>query len=418
MRLNPPRTISQTDVLGHFRPGAQVYIPGATGELAFLRDALSAEPDRLTRVDLVSCLVPGMNAFDYASLNSEARLTTFMLPPALRPSFEAGRTTVMPLAYAAIAKHLAARHLDIAIVNITPAQDGLCSLGTCADFGTIAARAARVCVGVINSALPRPVSGVTLPLSAFDAVVEVHEPPAFAAAEAEPNADLSAIAHHVASLVPDGAAVQTGIGTAPAAVWEALSTKRDLRLRSGMVTNGFLRALDAGALAPGGHIAGVAFGDAALFARLDRSDLVRFAAAPDTHGVGLNAIPRFFAINSAIEVDLLGQANLEWIGDRLVSGVGGAPDFTRAALASPGGRAILALPSTARSGSVSRIVTRLRCPAASLPREMADTVVTEHGVAELANLSLDARAEALITIAAPGHRNDLTAGWRELRASF
>jgi acyl-CoA hydrolase len=407
-----------SNLLDHFRPGSTVYVPGATGELRFLAEALAAEPERLAGVGLVSCLVPGMNSFDYAALHPRARLTTFLLPPALRASFEAGRVRVLPLAYTAAAEHLAALEPDVAVLHVTPAQNGLCSFGTCADFGPLVAPSARRRIGVINPCLPRPLNAPTIPLDAFDAVVEADEPPA-THTEGTPSPELLRIADRVAELVPDGAAVQTGIGSAPAAVWRALSGRRGLRLRSGMVTDGFLHALDAGAMVDGGHLAGVAFGTETLYARMHASDQVVFADVRTTHGApALGDVDRFTAINSALELDLLGQANLEWQGGRLISGLGGAPDFNAAARRSPGGCSILALPSTARGGSISRISVRLNAPAASLGRGDLDTVVTEHGVARLLGLSMDERAEALIAIAAPHHQAELQAGWEQLRRGF
>lgn len=414
--MSPPRIVLH-QLLDRFSPGATVYIQGASGELACLRQALAEDPARLAGVSLVSCLVPGMNSFDYAGLHEDARLSTFLLSPALRSSFEAGRIRVFPLAYSATAEQLAGLAPDVAVLHVTPPQNGRCTFGTCADFGPLVAPGAKVRIGVVNTALPAPRASPTIPLEAFDAIVEINEPPP-AVTDTAPSADLASIGRAVAELVPDGAAIQTGIGQAPAAVWAALSGLRSLRLRSGMVTNGFLQALEAGAMAPEGHIAGVAFGDAALYARLHDSNLVRFADARTTHGPGLDEVEGLVTINSALEVDLLGQANLEWVAGRLVSGVGGAPDFSRAGRLSPGGRSILALPSTARGGTISRIVPRLSSASVSLPRDAVDTVVTEHGVAAVGALALDARAEALIGLAAPGHRDELARAWRELRAAF
>ena len=185
-------------------------------------------------------------------------------------------------------------------------------------------------------------------------------------------------------------------------------------------------------MAPDGHVAGVAFGDAALYAALDRSSRVRFADVHATHGPGLDGVEGLVAINSALEVDLLGQANLEWLNGRLVSGVGGAPDFTRAAQLSPGGRSILALPATARGGGLSRIVPRLTSPGVSIPRNAIDTVVTEYGAADLKALSISlqsAYAAPLILLAQTRqaardkaqsdadaqHREALDRAWREQR---
>ena len=117
-------------------------------------------------------------------------------------------------------------------------------------------------------------------------------------------------------------------------------------------------------------------------------------------------------------MDLLGQANLEWQGGRLISGVGGAPDFVRAALRCPGGRSIIALASTTKGGTISRIVPKLHTPSVSIPRYDADTVVTEYGVAELRYLSYDDRAQALIAIAAPAHRPSLVEQWQMLQSTF
>ena len=378
---------------------------------------LTRRPERLAGVTLASCLVPSVNSFDYAALHAAVRLTTFLLPPPLRPSFEAGRVQVIPLTYSGVARHLASLRPDLAILHVAPPRDGVCSFGTCADFGPLVAPEAKRRMAVINHSLPRPRHSSGIAFDCFDAVVEIDEP-VVPGAEPEPNAELMTLARQVAEIVPDGATLQTGLGAAPAAVWRALLDHRGLRLWSGMVTDGFLRALEAGAMAEVEHLAGFAFGSASLFERLHDSALVRFAEASVTHGAPVQTVERFFAINSAIEVDLLGQANLEWVGGRLVSGVGGAPDFNRAAQASAGGRAIIALPATARGGTVSRIVTRLEVPAVSIPRAEADLIVTEYGAADLRGLALDARAEALIGIAAPHHRDGLAEGWRTLRRGF
>ena len=412
--MTPPR-LSLLELLDRFTAGASVYVQGASGEHDGLRRALEADPQRLAGVELVSCLVPGINTFDYAALHGKARLSTFLLPPPLRPSFEAGRVRVFPLAYSAIAQHLWDLAPDVAILNLTPPDgEGRCSFGPCADFGPIVAETAKVKIGLLNAALPRPRIGPTLPVEALDAVVEFDAPLA-CAPPGRPAPVLERIAAHVAALIPDGAVIQTGIGQAPAAIWAALQGHRGLHLYSGLVTDGFLQASDAGALATNGHIAGVAFGSADLYARLDGNGALGFADVRATHGRGVANLDRFFAINSGLELDLFGQANLEWLDGRLVSGVGGAPDFGRAARASRGGRSILALPSSARSGAVSRIVPRLTAPSVSLPRDVVDTVVTEHGAAALGALSLDTRAEALIGVAEPQHRDALARAWREMR---
>jgi acyl-CoA hydrolase len=175
---------------------------------------------------------------------------------------------------------------------------------------------------------------------------------------------------------------------------------------------------EAGALDPDGeHVTGLALGSAAFYRFLVESDLIAFADTRMTHGAAaLSTVDRFTSINSALEIDLFGQANIEWRGERLVSGVGGAPDFVRAARRSPGGRSIIALASTAGGGKIARIVPRLASPTVSISRSDVDTVVTEFGVAALADRSMDERAEALIAIAHPDHRAALADDWGRLRA--
>jgi acyl-CoA hydrolase len=228
------------------------------------------------------------------------------------------------------------------------------------------------------------------------------------------------IARRVADLVPDGAHIQIGIGGAPDRVWTFLRDHRGLVLRSGMATCGLRELAEVGALANGGdHLAGIAYGSVDFYNWLRDTDLVKFATTLETHGLpALIATPRLHSINSALEVDLFGQVNVEWQGRALSSGVGGGPDFMRAAAFSPGGRSIIALPATARTGKVSRIVAHLDRPSVSVARSDIDTVVTEYGVAELRNKGLDERARALIAIAAPHFRSELDEEWRALRATF
>lgn len=403
-------------VLAEFHPGLSVYLQGAGGEPLVLRDILAEAPDRLAGVALTSCLLPGINEFDYAALHPDARLTTFMAPAGLRSSFEAGRVEVRPLPYSQIAEALLTDPPpDLAIFQVSPPdRAGLCSLGPCADFAPLVWPRARRRLAFINPRLPRTVHGPAIPLCDIEVAVEM-DGPLVIGQDAPANAEQTTIALAVAGLIPDGAAIQTGIGGMPAAIVARLTDRKDLVIRSGMVTQGYRALAEAGALAVGArHVTGLAHGSEA-FMRWAARELI-FADATVTHGAApLAATERFHAINSALEVDLFGQANVEWRGGRLAGGVGGAPDFARGARRSRGGRAILALASTARGGTISRIVSRLCSPTVSIPRDDTDLVVTEHGVADLRGRSLDARADALIAVAGPTYRQALAVEWRAIR---
>ena len=402
-----------------FTPGATVYLPGATGEVTALASALAADPGRMAGIHVVSCLLPGMNRFDYAALAADAVITTFLMPPELRTSFAAGRVHLLPLCYSAIPRYLSTMPIDVAFAHVgVPGADGRAAFGIAADFSPIAWTRARRRVAIINPLMPSLPRSPSIDLADADVAVEM---PSSLIELPAPAVDSTArsIATHAAALVPDGASIQVGIGAAPAAFWAALAGHRRLRLRSGLAGEPLLALADAGALAPKGHVAGIAVGTAPFYAALAARDLVRLADTRVTHDAAvIGAEPGFHAVNSALAVDLFGQVNLEWQSGRPVSGVGGAPDFVTAALTSVGGRAITMLPATARSGTISRIVGRLDAPAVSLSRSLTDTIITEHGVAELRDASLDERARRLIAIAAPHWRDSLEREWHVLRTAM
>jgi acyl-CoA hydrolase len=406
------------DLLAELRPGLSVYLPGAAAEVTALRAVFAADPQRCAGVRFIGCFVPGMNDFDYAGLTSTTQLTSFMMPPAMRASFEAGRVRLVPLPYSEIAEHLAGRaQYDLALFHLAPPDaDGMCATGIASDFASLVWPRARRRIALINAAMPVMQRGPRLPLDQADLVIEI-DSPIVEGAPAPDTAEANAIAERVAALVGDGAAIQFGIGGAPAAVLARLTDRKKLVIRSGMVIDGVQTLAEAGALAADGeHVTGLAYGSAGFYRFLAESDLVAFADTRITHGAAaLSTVERFTSINSALDVDLFGQANLEWRGERVVSGVGGAPDFVRAARRSAGGRSIIALASTAGGGKISRITPRLTSPTVSISRTDIDTVVTEFGVATLTDRSIDERAEALTAIAHPDHRAALTDAWAELR---
>ncbi len=403
------------DLLAELVPGRTVYVQGGAGEPLALRALLAENPEALADVTLAGCFLPGMNDFDYAALNPAVRVSCFMLPPAFRDSFQAGRVTVTPMAYSQIAVAMRDGPApDLAVLQVTPPDaEGNCSFGPCADFAPLVWPRAGKVVAFVNPSLPRARRGPTIPASRIDIAITA-DGPFITAVETAPAADQLAIAALIAGLVPDGAAIQTGIGGAPSAAVARLKDRRGLVVRSGMVTEGYRGLADAGALADGGHITGLVLGSPDFMAW--GCEAFALADATVTHGpASLAQVERLWALNSALEVDLFGQANVEWQAGRLISGLGGAPDFARAAKRSPGGRGVLALPATARGGTISRIVPRIGAPTVSIPRDDTDLIITEHGVADLRGASLEGRAKALIAIAAPEHREGLERGWAELR---
>jgi acyl-CoA hydrolase len=209
----------------------------------------------------------------------------------------------------------------------------------------------------------------------------------------------------VANLLRDGDTLQFGIGAIPLALAAALTGHRRLRIHGGMVSAALRTMWQAGAIDRDARITtGVVLGDTAVHDFIARLKPLWLTDVARTHDpAAIARIPRFIAINSAVEVDLFGQVNAERAHGVIQAGAGGVPAAAQGALASAGGRMLICLPATARKGAASRIVPALTDQAlCTLPRYLVDAVVTEHGVAELRGLSLDARAQALIAIAAIG----------------
>ncbi len=413
-----PRWINADDLPGLLQPGMTVYAPGLAGESAVFVDALKAAPDAAAGVTFVGVWLPGYNRFDYASLHEDARAITVFVSPHLHDSFAAGRLRYRPLSYFETYRWLAgAEEIDLALLHVAPPDpDGAVSLGVAWDFTPAVMKRAKLRVAHVNPALPRTRGVARLHWDDLDCVVDTEGPVAGTSDRVEPA--FAAIGRHLAPLIADGATLEVGVGRVQG-VLDALRDHRDLAFHSGAITPPVQRLAEAGAIRGDRNAitAGIAWGDGGFYRFCGADPRVRFAPVGWTHDIGrLREIPTFIAINAVIEVDLLGQANAEMIDGRQVSSAGGITDFMRGARLSAGGFSVVALPASARGGAVSRIVPALpQGTAVSVARADMEIVVTEHGVADLRGLDVDARAKALIAVAAPPFRDDLARSWTERR---
>jgi len=401
------------------RPGMRVFVPTLSTESSVLLDELRADPERARGVVFTGVQFPGIDRADYLALHPEARQTAFFMTRPVRAGLAEGRAQLHSLDYLGIARHLReAAPVDLAIAHLTPPNaEGWCSPGLAADFMPLVWSRARKRVAHLNPRMPRTEGSFRVHVSELDAAVEADAP--LNDFVESPAGDVEAlIGRHVAALVRDGDTLQFGIGSVPLALAGALSAHRGLRFHGGLVSSALQTLWEAGALDHDAPITtGVVLGDTTFHAFVARLPQLRMVDVTKTHDpVVVAAIPRFVAINAAAEVDLFGQVNGERVGGMIQAGSGGLPAFAQGALASPGGRLLICLGATARKGTISRIVPVLGDQSlCTLPRYLADAVVTEHGVAELRGLSLDARAEALIGIAAPEHRASLQEAWSAIR---
>ncbi|NMG76564.1 acetyl-CoA hydrolase/transferase family protein [Aromatoleum diolicum] len=404
------------------RPGARVFVPALTGESSLLLAELANDPERARDVHFIGVQFPGIGTADYLALHPTVRQTAFFMSPSVRRGMIENRADLLGLDYPGIVRYLEGMEpVDLAYVQLSPPDaQGHCTAGLCSDFVPIVWQRAKRRVAHINPALPRTRGSFTVHVSELHDTIEA-ESALLAFAEATASDIEDRIGRHVATLIQDHDTLQFGIGSVPVALASALTGHRRLKLHTGMVSEAVRRLWEAGALDRDSRITtGVALGSPDFYRFVAENQRIWFTDAGRTHDVGaIGAIPRFVAINSAIEVDLFGQVNSERANGSIQAGAGGLPAFAQGALRSRGGRSLICMAATAKRGTVSRIVPALNDQGlCTLPRHLADVVVTEHGIAELRGLSLDARAQALIAIAAPEHRDTLADAWDRMRRKF
>jgi acetyl-CoA hydrolase len=304
--------------------------------------------------------------------------------------------------------------IDAALVQLSPKNaSGNYTLATVGGYIQSAIDNARVVIGEINDQAPRTASRVPFDSNKLDAVVHVSRPLVINVTRGFTDTDRT-IAKHIAALVPDGAVLQLGIGALPNALGEALAGHRDLGLHSGTLGDCVVGLIKSGVVTnarkpidAGKTVTGTLIGSQGLYDFVHDNPDVLVEPVTYTHDPKiLGQFECFVAINSAIEVDLTGQVNAEVIGSNYVGTIGGQTDFVRGALASPRGRSIMALNSIAGNGH-SRIVSKLNGSVVTTSRADADTIVTEHGVAELRGKSIRERVRRMIAIAHPDAREGL-----------
>lgn len=422
-----PETLSPGAFTTLLQPGMRVFVPGASNEPQGLLEAIQARPECAAGVTFVQFPLPGMNRVDFPGLHHEARMESFFLSPALRRSFDVGRVDFLPMHMRRIYDHVATcDRFDLVLIQVGMDASGEYRHGPNVDFLEGALGNGAKVVAEFNRGFEPAGGAPFIDADAIDFLVETDRPlPELA----PPVLDDVArdIGTCVADLIPDGACIQTGIGSIPAAVLSALSEHNDLGLHGGLIDDAGFALIDRGVITGDRkaidrelHVTGMALGTASLYAALaDRPD-VQFRPARYTHEAAVIAeLDHFVSINSAVEVDLLGQVSAEMVAGRQISGTGGSVDFMRGAATSPGGRSIVAMAATAKGGEHSRIVPALKAgTAVTAARTDVDCVVTEFGVAMLKGRSVDARAHALIEIAHPDFRDELRDAWRERRVQM
>jgi 4-hydroxybutyrate CoA-transferase len=414
------RLVTPAEAVAGIKSGDQVYVHCAAAAPSVLLDALVARAEDLVGVGVIHLHIEGPGPHLAPEMAPHFRHRALFIGPNARAAVNEGRADYVPVFLSDVPRLFESRALplDAVFVNATPPdRHGFCSLGTSVEAMHAAVRAATTVIVQFNRAMPRTLGDSFIHVSDIDLAVDVDVPPYEHAVGAIGDVERR-IGEFVADLVPDGATLQLGIGAIPAATALALADKKDLGIHTEMFTDAVVDLVEAGVVTGarkernrGKIVTAFVMGSRRLYEFVDDNPMVEMRPVDftnDTHVI--RSFGRMVAINSAIEVDLTGQVVADSIGHRLYSGVGGQMDFVRGAALASEGRAIIALPSTAAGATVSRITPSLKEGAGVVTtRAHVRTVVTEWGVAELFGKSIRERAEALIAIAHPDHRDALAA---------
>lgn len=412
------KLVSAEDAVSVVKSGDRVYISGNAATPYVLMKALAARKDELKDVELVHVLLLGEDPLSKPEMEGHFRHNSLFVGPADRKAINEGRADYIPIFLHQIPDlfYSGQMPLDVAVLHVSlPDEHGFMSLGVEVLASKAAAERARIVIAQVNDKMPRVLGDSFLHVSRFHKIVEISDP--LPQLEKSPSSEVELrIGKSIADLIEDGNTLQLGIGGIPDAVLASLANRRDLGVHTEMVSDGVMEAIEKGIITgarktfhPYKVVITFALGTTRLYDFIDNNP--NFEAHPTdyvNHPFNVSRNDNMIAINSAIEVDITGQVCSDSIGTLIYSGFGGQVDFIRGAAHSKGGKPIIALPSTAKDGEMSRIVPFLKKGAGVVTtRGDVRYVVTEYGVAYLYGKNLQERTKALINIAHPRFRADL-----------
>lgn len=406
------------DAVAEIKSNQRVYISGNAATPYVLAEALAARKDELQSVELVHVLLLGDDPFSKPEMEGHFRHNSLFVGPADRKAINEGRADYVPIFLHQIPDlfYSGQMPIDVAMLHLSPPDEhGFMSYGVEVLCSKAAAECAKVVIAQVNEKMPRVLGDSFIHVSRVDKIVEVSEP--LPELSKKPFSDVEEkIGSFIAELIENGSTLQLGIGGIPDAVLAALKNRRDLGSHTEMVSDGVMEAIQSGVITgskktyhPNKVILTFLLGSEQLYDFADNNPI--FEAHPTDYTNDPFIVARndkMVAVNSAIEVDITGQVCSDSVGTYIYSGFGGQVDFIRGAAHSKGGKPIIALPSTAKNGSMSRIVPFLK-KGAGVVTTRADVkyVVTEYGAAYLHGKNLQERTRALIEIAHPNFRDDL-----------
>ncbi|MUP44567.1 acetyl-CoA hydrolase/transferase family protein [Gramella sp. BOM4] len=412
------KIVSAQEAVSKVRSNHRIFFQGAGMTPNVLIDALCDRYAELQNVEIIQIHTEGPARYTEFPFKEAFRINSCFVAGNVRKAVNSDYGAYIPIFVSDI--HLLFRKnilpLDCAFIQVSPPdKHGFCSLGVSVDISLPAIQNAKMVIAQINPQVPRTHGDGIIHIDRLDAAVEVDQP-IYAHLPSEPTEVERMIGRHVASLVEDGATLQMGIGGIPNVVLNNLTNHKRLGIHTEMFSDGVLPLIENGVITgeekeikTGKLVTCFAVGSQKLYDFIDDNPLVHFKEAAYTNDTAIiRQNPKVTAINSAIEIDLTGQVCADTIGKIQYSGVGGQMDFIRGAALSEGGKAIIAMPSTTSKG-ISKIVPYLKEGAGvTTTRAHVHYIATEYGVVDLFGKNLKQRAEALISIAHPDHRESLS----------
>ena len=415
---------SAEDAVACIRSGDCVYIHPGCAEPERLVQAMVARAGELRDVKVIHLLTTGNADYVLPEMTQSFRHVALFSGANVRDAINEGRADIVPVFLSEIESLFSsgAMPIDVALIHVSPPDEhGFCSFGVGVDTTKTAAECARTVIAQVNPKMPRTLGDSFIHLNKIHHVVEVADD-ILDLPMGEVSDTAMQIGRHIGDLIEDGATLQLGIGEIPDAVLKYLSEKKHLGIHSEMVSDGVIDLVESGVITnerktlhPGKILIGFVLGTQRLFEFIHNNPIFEFHPS---HYVNdpfiISHNEKQVSINSAIEVDITGQVCADSIGYSFYSGIGGQVDFVRGAARSKGGKPIIALRSTARDDTASRIVPHLR-EGAGVVTSRGDVhyVVTEFGVAYLHGKSVRERCRSLIRIAHPKFREDLEKHARE-----
>lgn len=415
------RCTTAQKAIQHIESFQKIFLAPMCNEPQALVEELVRQKARLQGISLYNIVLGSPCKYADTACHPHFSIRTFLSSPLLKNAFENKKCDYVPVNFSDIPRWIKEENVDVALIQVSPPNvDGFCNLGLSVDVVQTLIKEATIVIGEVNSNLPNTSGETLVHVSEIDCFV-LSDRPLLTIPNRQPSEEDMEIGKYVATLIPDFATIQIGIGKIATGIARSLQSKIGLGVHSGSISDDIMNLINLGVITNERKeinrdrtVCTTLTGTNDLYEFCHENESIELYPINYTHNAAIICkISNFFSINSALEVSLSGQINAEQVDESyVVAGVGGQMDFIQGSKLSPGGRSIIALPSTAKNGKISRIKAHI--PYVTSLKSDVDYVVTEYGVAQLFGKSLRERAKGLIAIAHPEFRATLSEEFEQL----